>query len=84
MLAFATGANVTLSTASRADTGHLVFHANAGGGLACASCHAEGNDDGRVWNFACHGRAPHAVAARRRCAAPSRSTGAATRPTSTA
>ena len=42
-------------TESRADTGHLIFHANAGGNLACASCHAEGNDDGRVWNFTCEG-----------------------------
>src|SRR4029079_8317246 len=40
---------------SRADTGHQVFHANAGGGIACASCHAEGDDDGRVRNFACSG-----------------------------
>jgi mono/diheme cytochrome c family protein len=55
MLAFATGSNVTLSDTSRADTGHKVFHANAGGGIACASCHAEGDDDGRVWNFACTG-----------------------------
>ncbi|HEY7376862.1 MAG TPA: cytochrome-c peroxidase [Polyangia bacterium] len=42
--------------ASRADTGHLIFHSNAGGFLACASCHAEGNDDGRVWDFTCQGR----------------------------
>ena len=55
MLAFADGPTVTLSTVSRADTGHLVFHSNAGGSLACASCHAEGNDDGRVWNFTCQG-----------------------------
>ena len=55
MLAFATGSNVMLSSTSRADTGHKVFHANAGGGIACASCHAEGDDDGRVWNFACSG-----------------------------
>ena len=40
---------------SRADTGHLIFHANAGGGLACASCHPEGGEDGRVWNFVCAG-----------------------------
>lgn len=33
------------------DTGHDIFHRNSGGGLACASCHAEGKDDGRVWNF---------------------------------
>jgi hypothetical protein len=55
MLAFADGTKVTLSTVTRADTGHLVFHSNAGGNLACASCHAEGNDDGRVWNFTCQG-----------------------------
>ena len=55
MLAFADGSTVTLSTVSRADTGHQVFHANAGGFLACASCHSEGNDDGRVWNFTCQG-----------------------------
>ena len=55
MLAFADGTRVTLSTVTRADTGHLVFHSNAGGFLACASCHAEGNDDGRVWNFTCQG-----------------------------
>ena len=46
---------MTLSSTSRADTGHQVFHANAGGGIACASCHAEGDDDGRVWNFVCTG-----------------------------
>src|SRR5205085_4211653 len=51
MLAFPTGSPVMLSTVSRSDTGHLIFHSNAGGGLACASCHIEGNDDGRVWNF---------------------------------
>jgi cytochrome c peroxidase len=49
------GAPITLSTESRADTGHAIFHANAGGSIACASCHAEGNDDGRVWNFTCEG-----------------------------
>jgi mono/diheme cytochrome c family protein len=46
---------IMLSSISRADTGHIVFHVNAGAGLACASCHAEGLDDGRVWNFACVG-----------------------------
>ena len=55
MLALAGGVTITLSTVSRQDTGHLLFHANAGGNLACASCHAEGNDDGRTWNFACEG-----------------------------
>jgi hypothetical protein len=55
MLAFPDGSHVTLSTESRTDTGHLIFHQNAGGFLACASCHAEGNDDGRTWNFTCQG-----------------------------
>ncbi|HET6280482.1 MAG TPA: cytochrome-c peroxidase [Polyangia bacterium] len=55
MLHLASGAKIVLSTDSRADTGHTVFHANAGGFVACASCHAEGTEDGRVWNFACEG-----------------------------
>jgi mono/diheme cytochrome c family protein len=54
-LAPRTGSPIVLATDSRADTGHAVFHANAGAGLACASCHAEGLDDGRNWNFACVG-----------------------------
>jgi len=32
-------------------TGHEVFHANTRSGVACASCHPEGGDDGHVWNF---------------------------------
>ncbi|HEY4186930.1 MAG TPA: c-type cytochrome [Polyangia bacterium] len=47
---------ISLSSESRADTGHALFHANSGGGLACASCHAEGHDDGRTWDFACEGQ----------------------------
>jgi hypothetical protein len=50
-----TGTTIALASDSRADTGHLIFHANAGGGLACASCHPEGGEDGRVWNFVCAG-----------------------------
>jgi mono/diheme cytochrome c family protein len=50
-----TSVTIPIATDSRADTGHLIFHANAGGGLACASCHPEGGEDGRVWNFACLG-----------------------------
>jgi hypothetical protein len=46
---------VSLSSESRADTGHALFHANSGGGLACASCHPEGHDDGRIWTFDCEG-----------------------------
>lgn len=50
------GAKVVLSTVSRADTGHAVFHSNAGGGMACASCHPEGTEDGRIWKFSCEGQ----------------------------
>ena len=53
MLAMPDGTTITLSDESRGDTGHLLFHANSGGFVACASCHAEGDDDGRVWNFGC-------------------------------
>ncbi|WP_438026821.1 c-type cytochrome [Sorangium sp. So ce233] len=37
----------------RVDTGHALFHGVGGGlmPLACASCHPEGLDDGRVWSF---------------------------------
>jgi len=49
------GQRVTLSDDSRRDTGHSLFHVNAGAGLACASCHPEGSDDGRAWNFTCTG-----------------------------
>jgi hypothetical protein len=34
-----------------ADPGHEAFHASTGLGLACASCHPEGAEDGRVWQF---------------------------------
>jgi mono/diheme cytochrome c family protein len=50
-----TGQVISLGTESRADTGQQVFHTNAGGGVACASCHPEGGEDGRVWKFACIG-----------------------------
>jgi hypothetical protein len=43
---------IALSGASRADLGHAIFHANTGAGIACASCHPEGAEDGRVWRFA--------------------------------
>lgn len=45
-------ATIALSDESVADTGHALFHMDAGGGIACASCHPEGGDDGHVWNFA--------------------------------
>ncbi|RYE93115.1 MAG: c-type cytochrome [Myxococcales bacterium] len=37
--------------AETTDTGHQIFHMAPAGGLACASCHPEGGEDGRVWNF---------------------------------
>ena len=40
---------VPLASDSLADTGHQLFHLDAGPGLSCASCHPEGGDDGRVW-----------------------------------
>ena len=42
---------ISLGGESRFDTGHELFHRDAGGGIACASCHGEGGDDGHVWNF---------------------------------
>jgi len=42
---------IPLPGASVADTGHQIFHSNAGNFLACASCHPEGMDDGRIWRF---------------------------------
>lgn len=49
---------IELGGGSRYDTGHAIFHAASGvrglevaGGIACASCHAEGGDDGVTWEF---------------------------------
>jgi cytochrome c553 len=42
-------ATINLSNATRADTGFDVFHTQAGGMIACGSCHPEGGDDGHVW-----------------------------------
>lgn len=48
-------ATVELGGASRLDTGYDLFHgldtALAASGLACASCHPEGQEDGHVWSF---------------------------------
>jgi mono/diheme cytochrome c family protein/DNA-binding beta-propeller fold protein YncE len=38
------------------DAGRQLFHQATRIGLACASCHPEGGDDGRVWNFKDIGR----------------------------
>jgi mono/diheme cytochrome c family protein len=50
-----TGQEIVLSNEARTDSGHQIFHVNAGGGIACASCHPEGGEDGRTWKFACQG-----------------------------
>jgi cytochrome c peroxidase len=42
-------ATIPLSSTSREDTGHDIFHTQAGAMIACASCHPEGGDDGHVW-----------------------------------
>ena len=42
---------VVLGTVSRQDTGHDIFHQAASRAIACATCHVEGGDDGRVWQF---------------------------------
>ncbi|MCG8418953.1 MAG: hypothetical protein MJE77_13535 [Proteobacteria bacterium] len=46
---------ISLSNESKEDIGHKLFHMNSGAGIACASCHPEGGEDGRTWNFACIG-----------------------------
>lgn len=48
-------AAISLSQDLSPDSGHMIFHANSGSGIACASCHPEGGEDGRTWNFACLG-----------------------------
>ena len=48
---FGVDATITLSTYSRADTAWAVFHSNSGASIACASCHPEGGEDARVWQF---------------------------------
>jgi hypothetical protein len=43
---------IDLPGEARVDTGHDLFHRDSGGGIACASCHPEGSEDGRTWRFA--------------------------------
>jgi cytochrome c553 len=43
--------SISLSSLTRDDTGHDIFHASAGALIACASCHPEGGDDGHVWTL---------------------------------
>ncbi|MGK3968030.1 c-type cytochrome [Sorangium sp. So ce118] len=55
-LAALTGAKLgtlDLPGESRLDDAHALFHGSGSGSLsvACASCHPEGHEDGRIWNF---------------------------------
>lgn len=45
------GEVISLNGGSVLDFGHALFHEGAGTGVACASCHPEGGDDGHVWVF---------------------------------
>ena len=42
---------ITLAADSPTHLGQLLFHGDLGSGMACASCHPEGGDDGNVWTF---------------------------------
>ncbi|MEO5727124.1 MAG: cytochrome-c peroxidase, partial [Byssovorax sp.] len=42
---------IPLPGESRRDSGHEIFHSAPIAGVACASCHPEGREDGRVWEF---------------------------------
>lgn len=39
------------SSVDGGDVGHALFHAGTSSGLACASCHPEGGEDGVRWSF---------------------------------
>jgi hypothetical protein len=45
------GATDTLALEPAGDRGVALFHAATTGSVACASCHPEGGEDGRVWRF---------------------------------
>ncbi len=51
ILAGPDGARIDLGGISVFDSGHDLFHVDGGGGIACASCHPEGGDDGHTWVF---------------------------------
>jgi cytochrome c peroxidase len=50
-LSLSNGRLIAFPVAARVDRGFSLFHRQAGAPLACASCHAEGREDGRVWHF---------------------------------
>jgi hypothetical protein len=43
--------SIALSSVTRDDPGHDQFHMPTIAGIACASCHPEGGDDGHVWTL---------------------------------
>ncbi|MEM9193625.1 MAG: cytochrome c [Myxococcota bacterium] len=45
------GNTIPLLSDDMKDSGHDLFHEDTGGGIACASCHPGGGDDGQVWTF---------------------------------
>ncbi len=48
---FPDGTVIGLQGDTITNAGHDLFHAATPAFIACASCHPEGGDDGRVWNF---------------------------------
>jgi mono/diheme cytochrome c family protein len=50
--AFENERGISLKPDNRVDAGKNVFHKQTFSGLACASCHPEGREDGQVWDFA--------------------------------
>ena len=46
-----TGRTIKLTGERGHDAGRAVFHTQTRLALACASCHPEGREDGRAWNF---------------------------------
>jgi mono/diheme cytochrome c family protein len=47
---------IPLAMTSVSNDGLALFHGATGSALACASCHPEGGEDGRVWEFTTEGR----------------------------
>jgi DNA-binding beta-propeller fold protein YncE/mono/diheme cytochrome c family protein len=55
------GEVIVLGGVSVLDTGHELFHRDTGAGIAWASCHPEGAEDGRVWRFSSGDRRTQSV-----------------------
>lgn len=51
-LVLSDGRTIALATDTLRDTGHELFHLDAGLGVACASCHPGGREDSVAWEFA--------------------------------